>query len=281
MNPFSSRCCQHNHTHGWPYYIGNLWTATPDGGLAATLYGASKVTAKVGSDEGVEVTVVETTNYPFDDFVRLTVSLPEGVDEVSFPLYIRVPKWSGQVSMTLNGETVAAAADAEPQKWIRVERDWKNGDEVVAGFPSTASFRKRDQNKGCVSIDYGPLTYSLKIKENYVVKDGRKNAMGDSGWQEGAKQEDWPSFDILPGSDWNFGLVDPATLDLSKIELIKRDWPKKLPWTTDAVPIRSSSKAKRFLRGKLTNLVFARPCPQSLMTTNRSGTEPFRWAPRA
>jgi DUF1680 family protein len=35
MNPFSSRCCQHNHAQGWPYYAENLWMATPDDGLAA------------------------------------------------------------------------------------------------------------------------------------------------------------------------------------------------------------------------------------------------------
>ena len=29
----------------------------------------------------------------------------------------------------------------------------------------------------------------MKIKENYVEKDGRKVAMGDSGWQESARQE--------------------------------------------------------------------------------------------
>ena len=37
MNPFSSRCCQHNHSHGWPYYAKHSWFATPDNGLAAVL----------------------------------------------------------------------------------------------------------------------------------------------------------------------------------------------------------------------------------------------------
>jgi hypothetical protein len=33
MNPFSSRCCQHNHGQGWPYYIEHLirvlWQKVP------------------------------------------------------------------------------------------------------------------------------------------------------------------------------------------------------------------------------------------------------------
>ena len=34
MNPFSSRCCQHNHAMGWPYYAQNLVLASADGGAA-------------------------------------------------------------------------------------------------------------------------------------------------------------------------------------------------------------------------------------------------------
>jgi len=41
------RCCQHNVSHGWPYYAEELWLATPDNGLCASLYAASEVSAKV------------------------------------------------------------------------------------------------------------------------------------------------------------------------------------------------------------------------------------------
>ncbi len=33
------RCCPHNYGQGWPYYVEEMWLATPDGGLAASLYG--------------------------------------------------------------------------------------------------------------------------------------------------------------------------------------------------------------------------------------------------
>ena len=42
------RCCQHNVSHGWPYYAEEMWLATPDNGLCASLYAPSEVTAKVG-----------------------------------------------------------------------------------------------------------------------------------------------------------------------------------------------------------------------------------------
>ena len=42
------RCCQHNVAQGWPYFAEELWLATSDGGLCASLYAASEVTARVG-----------------------------------------------------------------------------------------------------------------------------------------------------------------------------------------------------------------------------------------
>lgn len=71
MNPFSSRCCQHNHAQGWPYYTEHLVMATPDNGLVAALYGACQVKAKVGN--GKEIVLKETTHYPFEETIAFTV----------------------------------------------------------------------------------------------------------------------------------------------------------------------------------------------------------------
>ncbi len=268
MNPFSSRCCQHNHTHGWPYYIENMWTATPDGGLAATLYGASKVTAKVGEGEGTEVKIVETTNYPFDESATFTISLAEGAQPVAFPLYVRVPKWCENATFAINGEQLELDV-AKPQTWLKVNREWKNGDALVATFPAKATYRKWAQNKNCVSIDVGPLTYSLKIKENYVKKDGRKVAMGDSGWQASAKQEDWPSYDILPDSEWNFGLLDPSKLDLENLQVNKGEWPKdNFPWTVESTPYSITLKGKKIPSWKLDEYGLCAPVPFSPAATD-------------
>jgi hypothetical protein len=57
------RCCPHNYGTGWPYYVEEMWLATPDGGLCAALHGPSTVTAKVAG--GTPVTVVADTDYPF------------------------------------------------------------------------------------------------------------------------------------------------------------------------------------------------------------------------
>ena len=102
MNPFSSRCCQHNHSQGWPYYEEHLWMATPDNGIAALLYNSSEVTAKVGKRAGHTVSLKQTTNYPFDEHIKIEVNTDKAV---SFPLYLRVPGWCNNASVSVNGKS--------------------------------------------------------------------------------------------------------------------------------------------------------------------------------
>ncbi len=68
------RCCQHNVSHGWPYYAEELWLATPGNGLCASLYAPSEVTAQVG--DGTTVTIREETDYPFGETVTFQLTLP-------------------------------------------------------------------------------------------------------------------------------------------------------------------------------------------------------------
>ena len=46
--------------------------------------------------------------------------------------------------------------------------------------------RKWTNNHNSVSVDFGPLTFSLKIGERYERRDSTETAIGDSKWQPGA-----------------------------------------------------------------------------------------------
>jgi hypothetical protein len=85
------RCCQHNVSHGWPYYAEELWLATHDRGLCVSLYAASEVSATVGN--GTTVKISEETDYPFSDEINFTLSVSKPVE---FPLYLRIPFWCEQ-----------------------------------------------------------------------------------------------------------------------------------------------------------------------------------------
>lgn len=240
MNPFSSRCCQHNHAQGWPYYAEHLWMATPDNGIAALLYNSSEVTAKVGKGKGNTVTLKQITHYPFDENIKIEINTTK---TTSFPLYLRIPNWCNNASIRVNG--VDEKAVFEPGSYARIESKWKQGDVVELILPMKLKKKEWTKNKNSVSISYGPLTFSLKIDESYKLVESKKAVAWDSKWQPNADQSKWPSYEIYPASMWNYGIVlndQPLT---EQFEIIKKQWPdNNFPFTEDAVPFVLKAKGK-------------------------------------
>lgn len=237
MSPFSSRCCQHNHGMGWPYYAEHLVMATTDNGLAAMLYAASETTAKVA--DGVEVMLEETTEYPFEDKVTFTLHTQQ---QVAFPLYLRIPAWAKGASVIINGaENEASAAKG---KYIRIDRTWSNGDKVVLNLPMEFSTRVWQQNKASVSVNYGPLTLSLKIDENIEQHDSRDKdfVQDDSHWQDGVDASLWPCYVLKPGSEWNYALKVDKNFMPVDIKVTKKAYPADdMPFTAESVPFEFSA----------------------------------------
>jgi len=233
MNPFSSRCCQHNHGFGWPYYTEHLILATPDNGLAAILYNACHATAKVG--DGTEVTIHEETNYPFEESIQFTIGTS---GKVEFPLYLRIPSWCKNASLTINGKTINQTFT--PGEYARINREWQNEDKITLSIPMELSTRQWQVNKNSVSVDYGPLTLSLKIEEEYKKRDSEETAIWDSKWQKGADASAWPTYEIYPASSWNYALDTHTELVKERLE-----WPSdNNPFTLSNVPLQFKAKGR-------------------------------------
>jgi hypothetical protein len=240
MNPFSSRCCQHNHAQGWPYYAEHLWMATPDNGIAALLYNSSEVTAKVGTGKGSLVTLKQITHYPFDENIKIEINAKTAT---SFPLYLRIPNWCNSATIKVNG--VEEKVVVEPGSYARIEAKWKQGDVVELVLPMKLKKQDWTKNKNSVSISYGPLTFSLKIEESYKLVDSKKAVAWDSKWQPNADQSKWPSYEIYPASMWNYGLaLNDQPLE-SQFEMVKKAWPENdFPFTEADVPFILKAKGK-------------------------------------
>lgn len=239
MNPFSSRCCQHNHAAGWVYYIENTWMATQDNGLAAQLYAEGSVKARVG--DGTEVTLTETTKYPFEEQVEFKIATPK---PVNFPLYLRIPEWAKNAGIKVNGKAVSVSA--QPGAYVKLTNIWKNGDKISLKLPMGLKVRTWEKNKNSQSVNYGPLTFSLKIDQKLVQKDGREAVQNDSGWQEGADPQKWPSFEIYPVSAWNYGLIIDSQHPEQSFKIIKKSWPKdNNPFTNSGAPIELRASGKQ------------------------------------
>jgi len=237
-NPYDHRCCQHNIAHGWPYYTEHLWMATPGNGLAAVLYAPCKVTAKVG--DGTEVTIVEKTRYPFEENMLLIVTTSR---PVKFPLYLRVPGWCENLQMLIVVDKTMHIFDVNVAKkvvklgavptrpWLLVDRTWKDGDMLILKLPMKITITRWTKNKDSVSVNRGPLTYALKIGENYVRAGGT---------------DKWPAWEIHPTTDWNYGLVFDQKDPAASFEVVCKDWPgDNQPFEANAAPIELSAKAKK------------------------------------
>ncbi|MBS1486999.1 MAG: glycoside hydrolase family 127 protein [Bacteroidetes bacterium] len=267
MNPFSSRCCQHNHTSGWVYYAENLWMATPDNGLASVLYSASEVTAKVG--DGAIVTIAEQTHYPFDETINLKLTLSQ---PALFPLYLRIPAWCNDAKVYVNNEAVTMPISSG--KYLKINRNWKTNDLVRIEFPMKIKIRVWANNKNSVSVDRGPLTYSVKINEKYIRIDSKQTAQYDAKWQEHSDPSQWPSYEIQPASAWNYGLsANLAALEKSFV-IINKPWPADdFPFTPAAVPVELKIKAKKIPGWTIDQYGLCAELPQSPVSSGEPEEE--------
>lgn len=240
MNPFSSRCCQHNHAFGWPYFAEHLILATQDNGVAAAIYSACTANVKVA--DGRDIVLREETRYPFEEDILFTV---ETDGDVRFPFYLRIPSWTEKASVYVNGEKISAAPEAG--SYLRIERLWKDGDQVSVSFPMSLTMRRWQVNRGSVSVNYGPLTLSLKIDERYEKVNSEETTILDAAWQKDADPEKWPSWVIYPDSDWNYALSLPqGEASLKDIGIVRREWPEDdYPFTLQSVPVEFKATGRK------------------------------------
>jgi Beta-L-arabinofuranosidase, GH127 len=267
MNPFSSRCCQHNHAAGWVYYAENAWMATNDNGIAAQLYTEGEITAKVG--KGSKVRISTATRYPFQEEVYMIIHTAA---PVNFPLYLRIPAWCNNAMVTVNGKAVNVTAVAG--NYIQLTGNWREGDRILLSLPMTLKVREWTANKNSVSVNYGPLTFSLKLEEQYVKKDSKETAIGDSKWQSTADPAKWPSFEIYPASPWNYGLLLDQQQPEKSFTVIKKVCPPgDNPFTNDGAPIELKVKAKQIPSWTIDQYGLCAVLPASPVQTTEPVTE--------
>lgn len=173
-------CCVGNSNRIIPFYIMHMWLSTPDKGIAASLYGPSQVRCVAGEDD-VPVCIESRTDYPFSESINIVVK-PES--KVRFPLYLHVPQWCSQPSLTLNGRPVRAADRGD---YLVIERKWKAGDEICltlpmsvrvetgreTSFPTTRYFNENNRPIALLPdisnpyrcVYYGPLLLALPLRD--------------------------------------------------------------------------------------------------------------------
>ena len=138
-------CCAHNHGIGWPYYTEEAWLATYDGGLCASLYVSCQVTALVGANAGTQVTIIEETNYPYDENIQFRLKLSTSTQ---FKFYLRIPNWCQKAStITLNGKVVFNQKTPDNGSYIIMDRLWVNDDVVSLNNTIRIKYKNMDSKQ--------------------------------------------------------------------------------------------------------------------------------------
>lgn len=219
--PFSGYgCCRFNLHMGWPYYVKTMWAATNDNGLAAMAYGPNHVTAKVGNNKSI--TINEFTNYPFDEKLGFAINTTEAV---AFPLKLRIPAWCQTPQIRVNGVLQTGVVTGE---FYTINRTWNDKDTIQLELPMEVLVNEEVNNS--VSIQRGPLVYSLKMQEKWTKKTTYAN--------------DFYEYEVTPENDWNYALALDKKNPASSVQVNKLAMPEN-PFVQATTPVTLTVPAKK------------------------------------
>jgi len=206
-------CCGGNVHRFFPNYVLSMWMQTRDNGLAATLYGPSTVTAKVGS-ANQQVQIAQKTNYPFEEEIRFEIKTDR---PVSFPLSLRIPAWCKAPHIMVNGASVGAV---QPRNGFAVlRRTFKQGDIVTLRLPMNVKATEWPNNG--IGIERGPLVYALPIETKWT-------SVAEAAYSS----EEFPTWEANPAGEWKYGVaLDPAKAS-SQVEIKQKQSAPNLETST-------------------------------------------------
>ena len=150
---------------------------------------------------------------------------------VRFPLYLRVPRWSGKPAVQVNGQAVATCRPGRSPT-LCIDADWPDGDVVALQLPMHVAVHTLDQEQG---RRLGGLRPADVLPEDRRAVGGAAAAAtpGRSGRY----------FPRRPGTTaWCWTRSDPA----ASFEVVRRDGPVPAAAVhAGGVPIELRVKAQR------------------------------------
>ena len=228
-------CCTANMHQGWTKFSSHLWYATESKGVAALEYAPNTLKTKVAG--GTDVTIQETTNYPFDDQIIFTINLPK---PTTFPLALRIPGWCTEATVILNGKKLRSDKGGQV---ISLVRAWQNGDNVTLQLPMTV--KTSNWAKNSRTIERGPLVYALKIETNVNEKN---------------EKTEGTYFEYQPKSTWNYGLPKSVVDDPVKYTTVTlKPMPANFVWNEASAPIEIKTTGRQIPSWKLVEGVARQP----------------------
>ena len=143
--------------------LGSYVYSTDKRSLYVHLYANSQSIIDIN---GNNVTVVQKTDYPWDEKVLMTIS-PE--KKALFTVALRIPGWCRKPRLTVNGKTVNIKANTS-KGYVKISRIWKKGDKIalILPMPVERIVARPEARQICgeVALMRGPVVYCLEQIDN-------------------------------------------------------------------------------------------------------------------
>jgi len=151
-------CCSVNGPRG----LGMLseWALVGDNsGLYLNYYGPGQIEAKLS--DGSKWTVTQETDYPAEGNIRIEV---KSSSRAKAPFYLRIPAWSGETMVSVNGKAVSGVV---PGRYLRLDRKWKRKTVIEIEMEMSLRALRGDRHVDFkTSIYRGPLLLAYDQKHN-------------------------------------------------------------------------------------------------------------------
>lgn len=166
-------CCPGNFRRIISELPGMVYYVSENGGVAVNLYSPSSAT--IALDDDTNVKMHQKTNYPSSGTIEISVS-PDKPS--TFPVLLRIPSWSTNVKILINGDKWNQAVP--PGEFIAINRKWLSDDKIMIDFPMGFRYIKgRKRNSGRVALMRGPVIYGLNLEKNPEATANGKRTFHD------------------------------------------------------------------------------------------------------
>jgi hypothetical protein len=171
--------------------------------IIAALYGPSRIQTQLA---GASLIINARTSYPAEHAIEFDI---QSERPAQFTFTVRIPGWCQRASLSLNGQLINQPFT--PGTFVPIEREWQPGDCLRLEIPFELALQHFP--KGGISIDYGPLTFSLPIAAHAEVEAGdstndQRRVIHEQLYTPRAKgaTEAFPAWELTPASSWNYAL---------------------------------------------------------------------------
>ncbi len=194
-------CCSVNG----PRALGIIddWALMTDGnGLVVNYYGPCEMTASLAKKR---ITIQQTTNYPMTGKIILRI---QSKQTANFCLKLRIPHWSAETRVSVNGKSVGKVV---PGEYLAIERKWRSGDLVRLNLDMSLHYWVGEKEcRGKTAIFRGPilLAYDPRFNEIGPAKLPALDSKQPKGRRVSAKS--W----LEPWMLWEYTAIDGRKLRL-------------------------------------------------------------------